>query len=128
MLIQSALCGVPIYHMSMYLLPDTNIERMTKVMRKFFWQGNATKKKYYMVKWNLITKPKRKGGLSLKNLKLLNVSLLCKWWWRLESEEGLWQDIVRQKYGITHGIWRVTKKQNDSAIWKNLLKVKHIYI
>ena len=127
-LIQSALCGVPIYHMSMYLLPDTNIEKMSKVIRKFFWQGNATKKKYYMVKWNLITKPKRKGGLGLKNMKLLNVSLLCKWWWRLESEEGLWQEVVKKKYGIEHGIWRIARRQNDSAIWKDLLKVKHIYL
>ena len=35
-LIQSALYGVPMYHMSMYLLPDTSIEKMTKVIWKFF--------------------------------------------------------------------------------------------
>jgi hypothetical protein len=26
------------------------------------------------------------------------ISLLCKWWWLLESGEGLWQEIVRLKY------------------------------
>jgi hypothetical protein len=28
----------------------------------------------------------------------MNISLLCKWWWLLESEDGLWQEIVRLKY------------------------------
>ena len=67
-------------HLSMYLFPLSNLESMTKIMRKFFWQGNAKKKKYYLVKWNLNNKPKSKGGLGIKDLKLFNVSLLCKWW------------------------------------------------
>jgi hypothetical protein len=29
----------------------------------------------------------------------MNISLLCKWRWLLESEEGLWQNIVKIKYG-----------------------------
>jgi hypothetical protein len=28
----------------------------------------------------------------------VNVSLICKWWWALENEDDLWQDIVRLKY------------------------------
>ena len=68
-LIQSASCGVPIYHISLYLLPDTNIEKMSKVIRKFFWQGNATKKKYYMVKWNLIMKPKKERRSRFKEFE-----------------------------------------------------------
>jgi hypothetical protein len=28
----------------------------------------------------------------LKDLRKVSISLLCKWWWLLEKEEGLWQD------------------------------------
>jgi hypothetical protein len=28
----------------------------------------------------------------------MNISLLTKWLWKLEMEEGLWQTIVRKKY------------------------------
>ena len=109
--------------MSIYMLPDTCVENLTKIIRRFFWQGTGTRKKYYMVKWTLINKPKSKGGLGIKNLKLFNISLLCKWWWRLENEEGIWQSLVKAKYGITHGIWRIKMKQGDSPVWKDLLKV-----
>lgn len=64
----------------------------------FFWQGNSKKRKYYLVKWSKVCKAKKKGGLGIKNLRKMNVSLLVKWWWRSENENGLWQDIVKAKY------------------------------
>jgi hypothetical protein len=97
-LINSNLINSIIYHMSMYLLPKTVIKRMDKNRRKFFWQGGSLKKKYHLVQWGKVCRSKKKGGLGIKNLRKFNVSLLCKWWWALENEEGLWQDIVRLKY------------------------------
>ena len=104
--IQASLSGVPIYLKLMYLLHDMNLENPTKIIRKFFWE-NVGKKKYHMVKWQFVCRPREKGGLGIKNLKLLNIALLCKWWWKLESGEGLLQELVRVKYGINKGIWSV---------------------
>ena len=42
--------------------------------------------------------PRIRGGLGIKDLRKLNISLLAKWWWKLENGEGLWQDIVMAKY------------------------------
>jgi hypothetical protein len=36
---------------------------------------------------------KKKGGLRIKNLRKMSISLLSKWWWKLERKDGLWQDI-----------------------------------
>jgi len=57
----------------------------------------------------------------------MNVSLLCKWWWKLEMENGLWQDIVKSKYLLSTDListvkWRMT----DSPVWKDLLQVRHL--
>jgi hypothetical protein len=46
----------------------------------------------------VICKSKKKGGLGIKDLRKMNVSLLAKWWWKLEQEDGLWQDIINAKY------------------------------
>lgn len=97
-LINSCLFNDPIYHMSMYLLPKTVIKKLDKSRRTFFWQGGHTKTKYHLVKWDIICKPKNKGGLGIKDLRKLNLSLLCKWWWKLENEQGIWQDLVNKKY------------------------------
>lgn len=51
-----------------------------------------------MVKWSRICRSKSKGGLGVKDLRKHNISLLIKWWWKLEKKEGLWQDVVKAKY------------------------------
>lgn len=56
------------------------------------------------------------------------MSLLSKWWWKLEQEDGLWKDIVKAKYLQNNSIFSVTHKANDSPIWYDLLKVKDLYL
>jgi len=65
--------------------------------------------------------------LGIKDLEKMNVSLLCKWWWKLENEDGLWQQVVKHKYLQDKSIHEVGHKLNDSPIWSDLLKVKNIY-
>jgi hypothetical protein len=76
--------------MSIYLLPKTVIKELDKVRRTFFWQEGHSKRKYHLVKWIKVCKSKRKGGLGIKDIRKMNLSLLCKWWWKLENESGIW--------------------------------------
>jgi hypothetical protein len=71
---------------------------------------------------------KKKGGLGIKDIRKLNISLLCKWWWRLDKEEGLWQKIVKFKYLKNSSIDSVKHKPSDSTVWADLLKIKDIYL
>ena len=41
------------------------------------------------MKWDVICLDKKKGGLGIKDIFKMNISLLCKWWWKLEKEDGL---------------------------------------
>ena len=83
--------------MSMYLLPKTILKKIDVIRKRFFWQGGNVKRKYHLVKWLKICQLKKKGGLGVKDLWKMNISLMCKWWWKLERSEGLWQEIVRKK-------------------------------
>jgi hypothetical protein len=58
----------------------------------------------------------------------LNLSLLCKWCWKLETEKGIQQDIIGAKYLSGESICFVDQRHHDdSPIWANLLKArKHI--
>lgn len=125
-LIGASLNNAPMYHMSVYLLPKTTIKEMEKIRRTFFWQGGVLKKKYHLIRWPSVRKSKKKGGVGIKDLTKLNISLLSKWWWRLEKEEGLWQDLVRAKYLTKHSIHTVSHKLDDSPIWYDYLKSKVI--
>lgn len=114
--------------MSVYMCPKTVSDKIDNIRRTFFWQWGGTRKKYHLVKWIKICKSKKKGGLGIKDLKKMNVSLMAKWWWRLEQEEGLWQSIVKHKYLRNRSIFNVKHRANDSPIWSDLLKVKDVYL
>jgi hypothetical protein len=49
-------------------------------------------------KWNIICWPKDQGGLGIEVLELKNKSLLSKWLFKLINEDGVWQEILRNKY------------------------------
>jgi hypothetical protein len=80
------------------------------------------------VGWNKICKSKKKGGLGIKNLRKMNICLLVKWWWLLESDDGHWQEIVRLKYVKQSPICLVPHRLDDSPLWSDLLKIRHIYL
>jgi hypothetical protein len=67
-------------------------------------------------------------GAGVKVLRKINISLVCKWWWLLENERGIWQDIVQIKYVKNKPIFLVKNRQTDSSVWSDLLKIRHIYL
>jgi hypothetical protein len=66
--------------------------------------------------------------MGILDLQKQNISLLCKWWWKLKTRQGLWQDIVKAKYLRNKSVANVTCKFNDSLCWKSLLKIKDTYL
>jgi hypothetical protein len=46
----------------------------------------------------------------------------------LETGDGLWWDIVKVKYIRDYPTCLIPNKINDSPIWSDLLKVRHIYL
>ena len=64
----------------------------------------------------------------MKDLHKQNVSLMIKWWWKLETQTGMWQDIVRARYLTNKSVASVKPRFSDSPCWKALLKVKDIYL
>jgi hypothetical protein len=41
------------------MLPKTIIKELYKQRRRFFWQGGGQKKKYHLVRWEVICKSKK---------------------------------------------------------------------
>jgi hypothetical protein len=77
-----------------------------------------------LTKWNLICRPKDQGGLEIQVLEIKNSCLLTKWLFKLLSEEGLWQQLLRNKYLSQKTLVEVESKPTDSLFWKGLMKVK----
>jgi hypothetical protein len=113
--------------MSTFLLPKTSIKRMDKLPRRFFWQGVVSKGSSFS-EVDLDLQKQEERGAGVKVLRKINISLVCKWWWLLENERGIWQDIVQIKYVKNKPIFLVKNRQTDSSVWSDLLKIRHIYL
>ena len=90
-LIQSIFSSMPIY-MFVFYLPRKVRLRLEKIQRDFLWGRGALVQKPHLVRWNLICLDKKKGGLGVRNLALMNKALLCKWNLQYANErEAFWR-------------------------------------
>jgi hypothetical protein len=94
---------------------------------RFFWQESQGVKKYHLVNWPDICNPKAQGGLGVLDLDVMNISLLTKWLWKLESENGIWQDLIQRKYLHNSPLCLAKAKQGSSQFWRNLMAIKDEY-
>ncbi|CAJ2647023.1 unnamed protein product [Trifolium pratense] len=74
-------------------------------------------------------KPKKDGGLGIRDLRWVNLSLLAKWRWKLLTEgEEVWKSVVVAKYGVGV-LGRVSLEEMQfgtccSAWWKDLYRLE----
>jgi hypothetical protein len=99
-LINAVLNSLPIFFLSYLKMPVKVWHEVVKIQRKFFWGGIGSRRKTCWVKWTEICKPKKEGGLGIKDLRLMNTSLLAKWRWKLLTrDDELWKKVIIAKYG-----------------------------
>ena len=64
----------------------------------------------------------------MKDLNKQNISLLCKCWWKLDTQDGLWQKNVKAKCLRNKPVASVKERASDSPSWKALLKWNFIFM
>lgn len=61
-----------------------------------------TTKKGMGVAWDYVEAPKSLGGIGFINIKILNLDLLTKWWWKLSCDSNfLWKIVIVRLKGMT---------------------------
>ena len=111
--------------MSLFCMPRQVRLRLEKIQRDFLWGGEALVQKPHPCRWKTICLEKRKGGLGVRNLSLMNLALLCKWSWRYAIErEALWKQVISQRYGEDDGGWRSREvsERFGVGLWKPIRK------
>jgi len=62
--------------------PKGVMQQCRNIQRDFLWGKGEEKKKWALVAWDKICKPKTHGGLGLDDSEVLNKVLGAKLWWR----------------------------------------------
>jgi len=119
---------MPIFYLSFMRLPVKVWKRLVRIQREFLWGDVGGGRKINWVSWKKVCQPKEEGGLGVRDIRLVNLSLLAKWRWRLIQQDGaLWKEVLREKYGnnigevVTNGggNWY----RHTSRWWKDIMTI-----
>jgi len=114
--------------LSFFEVPRGVLEKMDHFRSRFFWQGENHKKKYRLARWDILCQPKDQGGLGIQNIDVQNKCLLSKWLFKLINEDGMWQQVLRNKYLKRYTLTKVSYKPGDSHFWSGLMKVMDTFL
>jgi hypothetical protein len=124
-LTNSCLSSLPMFAMVLYLLYDSTHGAMNTTRGRFFWEGVGNKRKYHMVDWATVCRPKEYGGLGVLHTKNMNIALLVGWIWKLyHNAEGLWANLIRAKYLGNNDLFSPLVPTKGSQFWNSLQKLK----
>jgi hypothetical protein len=115
------------FMMSFFEMPKGVLEKLDCFRSRFIGKMIIIKK-YRLVKWEIMCQPKDQGGLGIQNLEIQNKYLLSKWLFKLLNEDGLWQELLRNKYIKNKTLGSCEKKPMDSHFWKSLMNVKDTFL
>ena len=115
-LIQSCLTHMPCYFLSLFKIPASVAAKIERMQREFLWSGVGEGKRDHLVNWDVVCKPKSRGGLGFGKISMRNVALLGKWLWRYPREgSALWHQVILSIYGSHSNGWDV----NNNVRWSH---------
>ena len=114
--------------MSTILFSKTFIAELTTIIKRFLWAGiqeeNATNPIHFR-SWEDICQSRHNGGLGIRDLHLVNKSLIMHTACTLATNKNPFlQQIIKAKYYPNSSLWNATNNVPRSAFWSSILQVK----
>jgi len=127
-MVNSAITPITTYAMCTIKLPKGVIENVDRARKQCLWRGSDLQKKGgNLVAWEVVMKPKEKGGLGVINLRLQNDALLQKQLFKFYNNvDTPWVKLVWSKYyqtKVPHAAREV-----GSFWWKDVLRLHVIFL
>lgn len=105
----------------------TVMRQIQSMFRDYLWSGNG-EKKHYPIAWEVVCRPRIKGGLDFKEILSWNRALLSNHLITLaqtaSDRDSLWVRWVRSTKLQNCTLWDCERKDNDSTFWKDLLVLR----
>ncbi|XP_058775405.1 uncharacterized protein LOC131649670 [Vicia villosa] len=104
------------------------VKDIRAMQRKFLWEGVVDKVGVTWVRWDIVCRSRKHGGLGVKDIGKFNKALLSKWIWIfLVEEEAIWYGVIKERYGdLKSRLWNCEDGFYDSkdSFWsRNLMEL-----
>jgi hypothetical protein len=127
-LIKSVLQSISSYLMSTFMLPNSLINEIEKMLNAFWWgHDNGSNRGMHWLSWECLTVPKGYGGMGFKSLKAVNMAMLGKQAWKiLTHPESLITRLIKARYFPTSDYFAARSGHNPSYVWRSIWSVKSV--
>jgi len=127
-LIKSVLQSTPSYLMSTFLLPNSLIKDIEKMLNAFWWgHGNGNRRGVHWLSWERLTVPKSFGGMGFKSLKAFNMAMLGKQAWKLLTHpDSLITGLFKARYFPSSDYLASSIGHIPSFVWRSVWSVKAV--
>lgn len=123
-LIKSVLQAIPTYVMSCFKLPQTILEEVEKIIRRYWW-GSKKARWIYWLAWNRLCRPKAEGGMGFRDMGSFNTALLAKQAWRIITHpDNLLSQVLKAKYFPRSPFLLAELGDRPSLTWRSILMAR----
>src|ERR1041385_6438773 len=125
-LLNSVISSMPIYHLCSLAIPQGIFKQLERIQKQCLWRGNSDTPRQSLAAWELVCRPKKKGGLGIVNLQIQNKTLLLKHLHKFYNKENVpWVSLIWNTYyngNVPHATMLC-----GSFWWKDILKLSDLY-
>ncbi|PNX89307.1 ribonuclease H, partial [Trifolium pratense] len=126
-MIKSVLQAIPSYVMSIYLLPDSIIKDIERMMNSFWWGGGANNKGIRWLAWDRMTLPKSQGGMGFRDLHTFNMAMIAKQGWNIMTRpHTLVAKLFKARYFPNSSLFESHIGHNPSYAWRGIWQARTI--
>lgn len=120
-LIKSVLQAIPTYVMSCFKLPDSILEEVEKIIRRFWW-GSKNSKGISWISWGCLCRTKQQGGMGFRYMECFNLAWLTKQAWRIMTRpELIICQIIKDRYYPGASFSCAEIGDRPSLTWRSIL-------
>ena len=113
---------IELTHLNLFVESTSMAAKIERLQKDFLWSGVGKGKRDHLVSWDVVCKPRAKGGLGFGKISLRNLALLGKWLWRYPRESTiLWHQVILSIYGTHSNGWDANTSHCCS--WKAIVQV-----
>lgn len=126
--IRSVAQAMPVYAMSIYLLPVSTCLDIERCLNRFWWGSKRRENRtIHWMSWNRLCIPKLQGGLSFKQIREFNIALHGKQSWRLVTNlDSLVEKIFKARYHVNCSFMEASTGYNPSYCWRSIVASQEV--
>jgi hypothetical protein len=124
---KSVLQSIPSYVMSVYLIPETTIKEIERMINSFWWGGGSNNGGIKWLARDRMTCPKDFGGLGFRNLHLFNMAMVAKQGWHfITKPNSLVAKVYKARYFPNSSFFASKIGHNPSYAWRSIWNSRHV--